>query len=311
MAEHILCIDGGGSKTAAAICDRSGQAILLPQGQGCNPLDNPAWQQNLIQVIQAVPYPLAHTVIGMPGYGETPETDRKVLRVIDSVLGPDVTVLNDVALACRAAFPDGGGVLVLAGTGAMAMASAGGQTWRAGGWGEAIGDEGSAFWIGKKVLAHLSQVADGRLPRNPFAEKMAAHMGIALTDMSLLDWVNRQRHARSGIAALAKQVDELAQEQTAIAADILLGAARELADQARAVARQAGWPDIFKWACAGSVFNAEIVRNGVEACLGAAPESGVFETLSGGLRLGAEAAGWPLDPSFDAALKSLPKKDKK
>ncbi len=310
MAEHILCIDGGGSKTAAALCDQRGQAVLLPQGPGCNPQDNPDWAQNLQQVLQTAPHPLAHTVIGMPGFGEVPEIDTQVLQVISAALGPDVTVLNDVALACHAAFPEGGGVLLLAGTGAMAMAKKGGQTWRAGGWGPAVGDEGSAFWTGKRVLAHLSQAADGRRPQDGFSDKMAAHMGISLADMSLLGWVNARGHARSEIAALAKQVDALARANSPQAAEILRAAAAALADQARAVARQAGLPEKFKWACAGSVFKAKTVRQGVAASLGTAPVAGAFETLGGGLRVGAKAADWPLTSRFDAALKSLFEKDK-
>jgi len=68
-------------------------------------------------------------------------------------LARHVTVIADVEAAYLGALGDRAGVLLLAGTGSMALGGNGRGRWaRAGGWGPLLGDEGSAFWIGREWL---------------------------------------------------------------------------------------------------------------------------------------------------------------
>ena len=65
-------------------------------------------------------------------------------------LAENVTVISDVELAYRNAFGERPGVLILAGTGSIALGkNEAGKIARAGGLGPKCGDEGSGFWIGK------------------------------------------------------------------------------------------------------------------------------------------------------------------
>jgi N-acetylglucosamine kinase-like BadF-type ATPase len=64
-------------------------------------------------------------------------------------------------IALDAAFHDGPGVIVIAGTGSIAYGrDALGNTVRAGGWGFAISDEGSAHWIGRAAIAAVLRAKD-------------------------------------------------------------------------------------------------------------------------------------------------------
>jgi N-acetylglucosamine kinase-like BadF-type ATPase len=64
-------------------------------------------------------------------------------------------------IALEAAFDDGPGVVVIAGTGSIAYGrDRQGRTVRAGGWGFAIGDEGSAHWIGRTAVSAVLRAAD-------------------------------------------------------------------------------------------------------------------------------------------------------
>jgi N-acetylglucosamine kinase-like BadF-type ATPase len=68
-------------------------------------------------------------------------------------LARHVTVIADVEAAYLGAVGDRVGILLLAGTGSMALGRNGRGRWaRAGGWGPLLGDEGSAFWIGREWL---------------------------------------------------------------------------------------------------------------------------------------------------------------
>lgn len=311
MAEQVLCIDGGGSKTAVARCNHRGKISLLEQGPGCNPQDNPNWQANLRQAIRGASNGVVHTVVGMPGYGEIAEIDAKVERLAHEELGPDVTLLNDVDLACIAAFPKGDGLLLLAGTGSMAMVRSGNNRWRVGGWGEQIGDEGSAYWIGRKSLVHLANVSDRRVVATRLSKHLATHLGLGQGQLDLLAWLNRQEHPRSAIAALAEQVDALALDGSETARNLLVSAAIELADQARSAWQNAGMETPLRWAHGGSVFKSSVVLQAVEEQLGTPPQEGAFHTLAGGLWLAAIAARWPTTNARENALKQLFSKDAK
>ena len=68
-------------------------------------------------------------------------------------LARQVAVISDVEAAYRGALGGGAGILLLAGTGSMALGrDARGRWARAGGWGPLLGDDGSAFWIGRQWL---------------------------------------------------------------------------------------------------------------------------------------------------------------
>jgi N-acetylglucosamine kinase-like BadF-type ATPase len=73
-----------------------------------------------------------------------------------------VTALSDVEIAHRAAFDGKPGVLILAGTGSIALGiDSKGRLARAGGLGPEKGDEGSGYWIGKKYLAVILSESEG------------------------------------------------------------------------------------------------------------------------------------------------------
>jgi N-acetylglucosamine kinase-like BadF-type ATPase len=87
--------------------------------------------------------------------------ERVAVRARLRGLAPHVRVISDAEAAWLAAVGDGAGVLILAGTGSIALArTARGRWTRAGGLGPLLGDEGSAFWLGREWLR-----ASGRPPR--------------------------------------------------------------------------------------------------------------------------------------------------
>jgi N-acetylglucosamine kinase-like BadF-type ATPase len=87
------------------------------------------------------------------GKGLWAEAPRRRLAKELRRMARRVTLMSDLELSHRAAFAGGPGVLLLAGTGTAALGrDARGRLRRAGGWGPLLGDEGSAFWLGKEAL---------------------------------------------------------------------------------------------------------------------------------------------------------------
>ncbi|MBN1620706.1 hypothetical protein JW890_08280 [candidate division WOR-3 bacterium] len=75
-----------------------------------------------------------------------------------------VSVLNDAHAAYYGAFSEPGEILAISGTGSIAFSlNKKGDIKRRGGWGPFLGDEGSGFWIGKKVLTGITGFLDGRI----------------------------------------------------------------------------------------------------------------------------------------------------
>jgi glucosamine kinase len=296
----VAVVDGGGTKTAAALADREGRVTILPPGRGCNPQDDPDWAVVLGGVLAALGRPVA-AVVGLPGWGEVAAHDRAMAALVAARL-PGAEVLNDVDLAWRGAFPEGDGVLILAGTGSMAWARGG---VRVGGWGDLMGDEGSAFWIGQRALSEMARAIDGRSGALGFARALGGRLGCGAAGFAPLAWVMAAEHPRAAVAAVAREVDALAEAGDAVARGILAAAAAELAGLGRVAAVRAGlgaegWPA--DWAAAGSVFASRWVREGVAAGMGRAAVPARFSALGGGLRAAALRAGWDVGGTWEARV---------
>ena len=79
-------------------------------------------------------------------------TARGKTRLLKQVqnLAEKIQVMSDIELAHRKAFGGKPGILLLAGTGSIALGrNKNGKIARSGGWGPKRGDEGSGYWIGK------------------------------------------------------------------------------------------------------------------------------------------------------------------
>lgn len=305
MTKHVGALDGGGTKTLGAIASRAGDVTYTAPLSGCNPQDNPDWQRVLGAALAQFP-PCAHLTLGLPGYGEIPRLDAAVKDFASASPHKSLTCMNDVELAYRGAFPTGGGVLVLAGTGSMAMASDGTGIRRVGGWGDLFGDEGSAFWIGRRGLQWASQMRDGRREDTGFAGRLAVKLGIDLDDgpFGFSSWAQDSAHPRSRVAQVSICINDLSDEGDVAATNVLRAAAEQLANHASAVARLASLPRPWQWTYAGSVFRSTTLLRRVADLIGPSPVAPQMDALGGGLWLSAKAAGWPVDAHWAARVKA-------
>ncbi len=310
MTDYVASLDGGGTKTLGAFASQDGHVQFTTVTAGCNPQDNPQWRDGLSQVLAQFP-PVQHAVLGLPGYGEVAALDQIAHSFVSEVFTSISThtalvCMNDVELAFRGAFPRGDGILVLSGTGSMAMAHGPQGVVRAGGWGDLFGDEGSAFWIGRRGLQLASQMRDGRIEDTGFADRLSEKLNIALSDgvFGFSVWAAKSTHPRSSIARISIYINELYDEADPTARSILDAAAAELASHVRTVARAAQLADPLRWTHSGSVFRSARLLDEVTKLLGCRPVSPEFDALGGGLWLAAIAAGWPVDATWAARVRS-------
>ncbi len=109
---------------------------------------------------QIVPRQIQRACVGAAGAGRQ-EIANAVRKIVAEIIPGEIEVVGDMQIALTAAFGEGPGVIVIAGTGSIAYGrDAEGETARAGGWGFAISDEGSAHWIGRAAIRAVLRAAD-------------------------------------------------------------------------------------------------------------------------------------------------------
>ncbi|HWJ71542.1 MAG TPA: BadF/BadG/BcrA/BcrD ATPase family protein [Kaistia sp.] len=307
-ASLVLGIDGGGSKTLVALADRGGHVTAFGSGPGINPMDKPGWRDalgGLLAPFDALRSSIGAVVAGMPAYGEIAALSAAQEAEIRAFFGAvPQRVINDVEAAHIGAFAGGPGVLVLSGTGSMAWAiDADGRMLRVGGFGEMIGDEGSANWIGAQAIGLASRAIDGRIDAPAYLAAFLAHLDLdpASPQDALIAWRASVEHARSEIAALARFVDARAEAGDAVAAGILEAAAEHLAAHVRAARRRIGDATL-AWSTAGGTFSSHLLGVRTATLVGSEPEPPRLPPIGGALLRAAQDLDWPVDEAWIGRL---------
>jgi glucosamine kinase len=299
-AECVLGVDAGGTKTLVAIADRNGAVAYSCQESTLDPTSGPAWIITIERVARATGPFVDQTksaVFGLPFHGEIDALSQEQAAVCGRLFAMRHEVVNDVQLAFDGAFAGGAGVLLLAGTGSMAWAGDGnGLQARVGGWGDAFGDEGSAYWVGREALAEVSRALDGRSRSSEFASLLLKKLGVAETD--LIGWCHAHSDRRSKIAGVAKLVDDLAVAGDTTATTLLERAADELADHASAALERSGLRNEAHWSYAGGLFSSRIIRDRVAARMRRPPIPPRLSPVGGALLRAARMSGWTVDDSW-------------
>ena len=165
---YYLGIDGGGSKTTCAIGDAT--ALLATATAGPSNIvrvGEARARESLHEAVRQAcaaaginPRQIEGTCIGASGGGRE-KTANLIRKILAEILRGEIKVVGDTEVALEAAFAEGPGVIVIAGTGSIAYGRNQQRTTaRAGGWGFAISDEGSAHWIGRAALSAVLRARD-------------------------------------------------------------------------------------------------------------------------------------------------------
>jgi N-acetylglucosamine kinase-like BadF-type ATPase len=264
----FLGVDGGQSGTLAMIGDESGRVVGAGEGGPCNHAAAGEGRRKLEGAVsesvgaacaQAGLDPAAvrfeAACFGMSG---GPDDKREILAGI--LRAKNLIVTNDAVIALAGATATGQGIITIAGTGSIAFGrNAAGRTARAGGWGYIFGDEGGGFDIARQALRAALRMEEGWGPPTSLREILLVETGArdvndVLHRFYTPDW------PRSRVAKLARAVDYAAQDSDAVAAEILRGAAQQLALIAGAVRRQL-WEegDTVEVAYIGGVFESALL----------------------------------------------------
>ncbi len=195
--------------------------------------------------------------LGMAGVDRA--GDATVVNAIMRRIGHKAMVLvtNDALIALVAGAGMGPGVVIIAGTGSIAYGkNAHDEAARAGGWGYVLGDEGSGYWLGRLALRAVVRESDGRGRPTSLTPRILEHFGVT-KPQELIHKVYHEQITPSGIAAVARYVQDARDEGDPIAVGLLDDAARELLACSASVVQRLGMQsDAFPFVLAGGVFKA-------------------------------------------------------
>jgi N-acetylglucosamine kinase-like BadF-type ATPase len=258
----FLGVDGGQSSTTALVGDESGRVVGVGRGGPCNHVGKAEGREKFLRAVggclRAAGFERAEFDAACLGFsGGAADKEAYVRELIKA---KRFLVTHDAAIALTGATGGEPGVIAIAGTGSMAFGrNREGKTARAGGWGYVFGDEGGGFDIVRQALRAALREEEGWGPKTALRDALVSSAG-ATSANDLLHRFYTDEYPRARVAAFAKLVDRIARDGDAVAREILLAGAQQLATLASAVRAQ-----IFdgKAACGisylGGVFRSEIL----------------------------------------------------
>lgn len=242
-------VDGGGTSVRAVIVDAEGRVLGRGEAPGAparaSRPDEAASAVRLAVEAAAeqarIELPARVLWAGLAGAGSDPARNAVLELLDDGSLADHVGVETDVDIAYADAFGAGPGVLLVAGTGSIAVAANGRACRRVGGWGPHVGDEGGGYAIGMAALRAVVRMHDGREPRTGLPKDVLAHIGVDRVD-GLPTWIDTA--SKREIASLAPLVVRRSEEGDASARAIVDRAVDDLVELVQgAVAATAPWTE--------------------------------------------------------------------
>ncbi len=156
-ARFVLGIDGGATKTLAAVLDLESGALHVAHGGPSNE-DAVGAAAAVRALLGAADEAIASAAItaGELGAAVLAVAGTDTDSIVEHLRGErddGWIVVNDVVAAWATATAAGPGVAAISGTGSNVFGvGPDGRCWRAGGWGHLLGDEGSGYWLGLESI---------------------------------------------------------------------------------------------------------------------------------------------------------------
>lgn len=267
MADNFLiALEGGGTRSQAALMDFSGQVCEILEGGDVN-TNFTSYEQALKNIRGAVERVLANA--GVAG----PEVTLFVSALVGPRFGeetfgslcPNARYVyyreRDVIFARAGIYhPHGIGIVAATGATAFGVRADDGREAFVGGWGSLLGDEGSAYAMGLLGLRAAARAYEGRLDCptrlvEAFCQRLQLDPANFRRDLVLVAY--HKPLSRADIAGLASLVTRLADEGDPVAARICAKVAADLAGLGLHAARQLFGPEeTFDVVIAGGLVNA-------------------------------------------------------
>lgn len=230
--KSILCIDAGASSSKWAHFQHPNSLRIGKANHITGHIFSDAEWDRTKAEIESIATETGHVenvIFGVTGLDRGTQIAEKLADYCRKRFNADtVQITNDMELAHSAFFQAGEGIILYAGTGAVAVTrTTNGELVRVGGRGFMIADEGGGYWIGREAVRHITRILDmgGQMSDSILASTISENLKLA-------DW-NAVRDyvyggGRQAVAQIAPQVAIAESKGCEHANFILLNSAAEL-----------------------------------------------------------------------------------
>lgn len=256
-ADLLVAVDGGGTRTRAAVADLEGRVLARGFGPSSNLQDvgletvgkalTTAVEGALLQVPGAAwkgegsvwqSGRIAAACLGLAGVDTREDEARLSQWLRDQGLAARFSILNDSELVLACGTPEGVGVALISGTGSICLGRApDGRTARVGGWGPLMGDEGSGYQLALRALRLATQTADGRADAPTLLRAALTHWSVP-DAFALMHQIYAPATSPADIAGFATSVLDLGARGDAAATPLVAEVANDLVVHVRVVVQK-------------------------------------------------------------------------
>jgi len=309
--------DAGQTHTTCRLATLAGEPLAEGEGPGVGHLaaaDGPkrfqdALRESLVrararlvdhQAPQGI-WPLGAAAIGASGIEHGSGVQEQGLHLAAATLGlstEKLVVTGDERTALAGAFPQGEGIMVISGTGTIALGrNQAGRHHRCAGWGWLLDGAGSGMDIGRDALTLSLRMADGRHPDGPLRQALWQALGLKPEDPQSPQLIKARvvqpTFGPAGFAALAPVVEQQAVSGDVLALGILQRHGQALVDMVVAVATRLELPTPSVCTLGGAITHLGCFRETFFQALDSAlpqavPQDAVGDGCAGALSLAAD-----------------------
>ncbi|MGN0907554.1 MAG: BadF/BadG/BcrA/BcrD ATPase family protein [Bullifex sp.] len=243
MRTFAAGIDGGGTGTSCVLIDRDENIIDRRRFSAFNL--NSIGEVKFRNLLEEMASYLnsfgkcVHLTIGAAGVSNP--AMRMIADEVFSGAGIEYDLTGDHVIALEGAHGGKPGLAVIAGTGSICFAkTVDGRIVRTGGWGHLIGDEGSAYALGRDALKAVAAELDGTGSRTMLTGLLSGEKGLTSRE-EIIKYV--YSGDKTAVASLAILVDMASRHGDESARTILRENAMKLAKQIKGVHSLSGLDD--------------------------------------------------------------------
>lgn len=280
---YTIGVDAGGTHTTAIAYDEQGKKIATAEaGQGNIIIDYEGGINNIANAVLNIenqvgenPQKVLVGIAGISIYGHEPEVSGEISARIGHV---PTRAITDAVLALYNGLEGEDGALVIAGTGSIVNGLQNGKLISVGGYGQILGDEGSAYQIALSAMKKALLSYDKR-EENPLIDMFTSYFNVKRMEDCNAPFY---KMSRTEVAAMAVPVAKLADKGIDEAVEVIREQAELLANDILICFSRYADPKPMRIALTGSVLaNNEMARNMIEDYVHAEYPDAIFSVSNG------------------------------
>ena len=252
---YKIGLDCGGTHIVGQLWNTDSDSLITEviAGPGNVIMDYASATANIINAIQEIldknkTLQIDLILVGIAGI-ESSNRTNDVTSLLTSTFNVPVEVISDAKLALLNGLKGNDGTLIISGTGSIIYGLQNHKFYRAGGFGYILGDEGSAYDIGKTALKRVLQSLDAN-EVSLLEQPLFQAMNVTSKNEAITKFYSRDRKENANMAMV---VADEADKHNLDAIDVLDQCANKLANQALTLLNNFTKPKPYAVALSGSV----------------------------------------------------------